>query len=633
MDFLQILFFLITDFHFSSSTCEYFHDESILAPVQEYPYIVRIIQKLSPENVTFICTGTIIGNLGDRDIVLTAGSCIYNFLEDPSSIKSIYMRSNLNGTKDYKLFNWRIHPNFNSTLEKKGEFDVALLFVECSLEVTSESDLSKYLLKIRPPLVDDNVTIKTIGWDESKYRRSDELRVTDNLVIIPPEQCQEEVAIGISNQTFCVANNHNTIKGLYYSNIGGPLFYFKNNQTVLIGITAYEPNRHFCGLHPAVIVNISLYEDFITDVFSIFHSEEKTSNDSEKTSALRSQLNLCHMKLSYKDVTPNDVTIYLYTRNNRANGIKLKVNSTSQLPSLFNPNRKNLFVIHGWTSSYKNKMCQVGKEVALNASDLNVFLVDWSGPASLLGSYIIPYIPSVQVAPKLGSFIGTFIKRLISDYKVPLDNITIIGHSLGAHIGGFVGAELSREKKKIKYIVGLDPAGPCFRHVDHSKRLDRADAQFVQIIHTAADTWGIDLSIGSADYYVNGGKQQPDCSDDWARYLINFLYSLSVKRSSNVNYYVTTSPRNWNKLIDKYVGCSHQRSFTYLAESIQKECGFTAHRCDNWMKYKERLCVDMPESYMGRLNIDYKARGNYYLETNVQSPYSREACYAKLFSK
>ena len=65
-------------------------------------------------------------------------------------------------------------------------------------------------------------------------------------------------------------------------------------------------------------------------------------------------------------------------------------------------------------------------------------------------------------------------------------------------------------------IIALDPAGPLFESSDYRARIDKTDAQFVDVIHSNGDNFllgnlGMALPCGHVDYYPNGGKQQPGC--------------------------------------------------------------------------------------------------------------------------
>lgn len=91
-----------------------------------------------------------------------------------------------------------------------------------------------------------------------------------------------------------------------------------------------------------------------------------------------------------------------------------------------------------------------------------------------------------------------------------LRNLTVVGHSLGAHIVGRAAKQLKSDGK-IPVIVGLDPASVLFDFEDTNKRLADTDADYVQVIHTDGGHYSIEYPIGHADFYPNGGRQQPGC--------------------------------------------------------------------------------------------------------------------------
>lgn len=98
---------------------------------------------------------------------------------------------------------------------------------------------------------------------------------------------------------------------------------------------------------------------------------------------------------------------------------------------------------------------------------------------------------------------------------IPLSNIHFIGHSLGAQVAAYAGALVQKELyQKVGRITGLDPAAPLFEYPepcipDH--RLDREDADFVDVIHTNGNHLGVIKPAGHVDFYPNGGEMQPDC--------------------------------------------------------------------------------------------------------------------------
>ena len=83
--------------------------------------------------------------------------------------------------------------------------------------------------------------------------------------------------------------------------------------------------------------------------------------------------------------------------------------------------------------------------------------------------------------------------RLLS-YGVNFNNTHIIGHSLGAHLSGYIGKEVqNRTNDKVERITGLDPAGPGFDFpLEWYEKYDNltlahlwhTDAEFVDVIHT-----------------------------------------------------------------------------------------------------------------------------------------------------
>ena len=111
----------------------------------------------------------------------------------------------------------------------------------------------------------------------------------------------------------------------------------------------------------------------------------------------------------------------------------------------------------------------------------------------------------------VGAYIGKFIKGLV-DLGVSLDDITVVGHSLGGQIAGYAGASTGG---KLGQIYGLDAAGPMFTHpimYGPSDRLDSTDAKYVQVIFTTTGMLGANIASGHANFYPNGGWYiQPGC--------------------------------------------------------------------------------------------------------------------------
>lgn len=107
------------------------------------------------------------------------------------------------------------------------------------------------------------------------------------------------------------------------------------------------------------------------------------------------------------------------------------------------------------------------------------------------------------------NIIANLILKLNNDYNIPLGNIELIGHSLGAQVSGFVGKEIIRNKnEKLKKIVALDTAGPLWIG---ENRLLATDAEIVESIHTN-NILGFSGEHGTVDFYPNGAELlQPGC--------------------------------------------------------------------------------------------------------------------------
>ncbi|GBP69380.1 Pancreatic lipase-related protein 2 [Eumeta japonica] len=161
------------------------------------------------------------------------------------------------------------------------------------------------------------------------------------------------------------------------------------------------------------------------------------------------------------------------------------------------------------------------------------------------------------------------------------EDLLLVGHSLGSHISSFAGKTYYNVTgKKVGRISGLDPAGPCFSHIDPELRLRASDAQFVDVMHTDAGVYGLEDAVGHVDFYPNSGSQQPNCL---------------------------------------FQTCSHSRAWLYYSESVVNPEAFPAVRCDSWDDFKNEKCGDEIK-YMG-YPVTSDTRGKFYLQSGEDSPY------------
>lgn len=165
--------------------------------------------------------------------------------------------------------------------------------------------------------------------------------------------------------------------------------------------------------------------------------------------------------------------------------------------------KRSIFLCHGWTESRNKTWYEDLKNAILEKYDVNVVQVDYSKPAANR------YPVAVFLSKSIGKMIAKF---LIEIPELSLENMTIIGHSLGGQIAGFVGKEIfAKTGKKVGKIIALDPAGPLFTFHSENDRLSSNDADIVEVIHTDK-LLGFYRFIGHIDFYVNPSENvQPGC--------------------------------------------------------------------------------------------------------------------------
>ena len=97
-----------------------------------------------------------------------------------------------------------------------------------------------------------------------------------------------------------------------------------------------------------------------------------------------------------------------------------------------------------------------------------------------------------------------------------LQNILLVGHSLGGQVSGYAGEYIFRKtSKKLPQITALDPAGPLFQGFFNinGKSLNKNDAEVVYVIHTDKSLFGQRSTCGTVDVFPNGGSDQPGCPE------------------------------------------------------------------------------------------------------------------------
>ncbi|XP_008334323.1 endothelial lipase [Cynoglossus semilaevis] len=265
----------------------------------------------------------------------------------------------------------------------------------------------------------------------------------------------------------------------------------------------------------------------------------------------------------------------------------------------FNATAKTIFIIHGWTMSgmFENWMHKLVSAVMQRENEANVVVVDWLSRSQQL------YPDAVNHTLGVGLDIANMLNWLQEELQLPLQNVHLIGYSLGAHVAGYAGTHV---QGTVGRITGLDPAGPMFEGVEEEKRLSPDDADFVDVLHTYTRealgvSIGIQQPIGDIDIYPNGGDIQPGCAlADVLSLTGNFMDVLK---------------------------CEHERSVHLFVDSLMNKDHMSfAYQCTGPDRFKKGICLSCRKNRCN--NIGYNARKmrkrrntKMYLKTRADTPF------------
>lgn len=203
----------------------------------------------------------------------------------------------------------------------------------------------------------------------------------------------------------------------------------------------------------------------------------------------------------------------------------------------------------------------------------NLFIINW-----FHGARGLVYPRAVANTRIVASYATRFINdKLLGEAQVNPRRIQLIGHSLGAHLAGFIG---KNTRSKLGKILGMDPAGPCYGTLvgslyPSSNRLAPSDAEEVTTIHTNSVLLGIDKPLGKHSVFVEGGQVQPGCKGG------GVLKSLSTL--------------TWDGGDLDSIACSHSRApnlITYRHDQSdnQDDCQLVAYECKDWESFVAGHC-------------------------------------------
>ncbi|CAH2097361.1 unnamed protein product [Euphydryas editha] len=196
------------------------------------------------------------------------------------------------------------------------------------------------------------------------------------------------------------------------------------------------------------------------------------------------------------------------------------------------------------------------------------------------------------LASRLMRPVGKHVAEILVELtKAGLDpaKTELIGFSLGGQTVSYIARNYQNMAgKNISRITALEPAGPCFRTLSSQERLDASNADFVQVIHTNIDGYGMATRMGHVDFYVNGGEFQP----------------------ADLNLFPCTST------------CSHFRVLTLWLSSMKNPRKFIALKCNSIQEARDAACYkEHPVTNVMGDSVNVNNHGIFYLSTSKMFPY------------
>ena len=325
----------------------------------------------------------------------------------------------------------------------------------------------------------------------------------------------------------------------------------------------------------------------------------------------------------------------------------------------FDATRPTKIIAHGYredASDFCSWFIELYRTNSRSDCNFNIICVNWEKYSDNDPEV---YVRAANNAVEVGKIIGEKIVKevLVDRLNQDPSKIHAIGHSLGAHLVGYIGRKFqavqistntfttckwwnllscysnaAAEVQKIGRITGLDPANLLFDDdSDHEDdRLKKEDADFVDVIHTNSGNsldgcFGLSSQMGHVDFYPNGGSFMPGCTDE----LPNFAQSI---KDDFILFFSTMTSSDLEILSNIMISqCSHNMVQRYYQDSIKNRddsSNFLSKRCDSYEKFENDDCYGDTLQMGEALDITAAkaAQGNYFLDTNAydddKTPYS-----------
>jgi pimeloyl-ACP methyl ester carboxylesterase len=181
-----------------------------------------------------------------------------------------------------------------------------------------------------------------------------------------------------------------------------------------------------------------------------------------------------------------------------------------------------IFITHGYVVGGKSNI-SIANLYAQRYPNHNVIVMDWG---SLSKDGIIPVISNgfinkeYQDAADASIAVGAKMGQLILSLRLDPNQVTLLGHSLGARASQYAAESIrqqSQNRQQIQTLILLDPAGPGFQPRPWDwvaggwkiRRLPKEQqAGRTIVIHTST-RWGDERRLGNVDVYVRKPTRTP----------------------------------------------------------------------------------------------------------------------------
>ncbi|XP_055333759.1 pancreatic triacylglycerol lipase-like [Paramacrobiotus metropolitanus] len=272
--------------------------------------------------------------------------------------------------------------------------------------------------------------------------------------------------------------------------------------------------------------------------------------------------------------------------NTRSNPDTTTIIDPYRQPSItesgFQFDKDTKIIVHGFTDNYAWSWWADVKTAYLEDADVNVIRVYWSTANTP------PLVQAAANARLLGAYVAKFVKLLRSDYNYSPSRVHLIGHSLGAQVVGYIGADVGKNGTKVARITGIDPAGMYFQNMPNFVRLDPSDAEVVDTIVTDAGSilqmaFGSTQNMGHLNFHVNGGSDQPGCDQSLISTIISGPTSFNT---SSFDTAATVTQTGYQAVM-----CNHYRALAVFTETInRRKCPLTAYHCSSYAEFLQGKC-------------------------------------------